>query len=81
MSFPAPPNLAARRVSTLRSAPADRMTAGQRGADLIGERDRQQPPLQYGPHAGRRGHQEPALEDAAPFHQQLHVGIQRESLR
>ena len=62
MSFPA------RQVPGLRSALAHRMAAGQRGTDLIGERDRQQPPFQGRPCTGPRGHQEPALEDPAAFH-------------
>jgi hypothetical protein len=47
---------------------------------LVGERDRQQPPSQCGPRAGRRGHEEPALEDAAAFDQQLHVSARWEVL-
>ena len=49
------------------------MARGQRGADLVGERDRQEPLFQLGPCTGDRGHQEPALEETAAFHQQLYV--------
>ena len=53
----------------------DRVARGQRGADLVGERDRQESLFQRRSCARDRGHQEPALEEAAAFHQQLYVGV------
>jgi hypothetical protein len=51
------------------------MGTGQRGTDLIGERDRQQPLLQSRSRTRHRSHQEPALEDTAAFGQQLAAGF------
>jgi hypothetical protein len=57
------------------------MARGECGTDLVGQRDCHQPLFQRGPFAWGWGHQEPALEDAAAFHQQLYVGIGGKALR
>src|SRR5689334_18110484 len=54
------------------------MARRERGADLAGERDSQEPLLVRRTRAGERGHQEPALEDAAAFRQQLEVAARRQ---
>src|SRR6516164_8406366 len=59
---------------------ADRVTRGERGTDLVGERDGQQPLLQGRPGPGAGRHQEPALEDAAALHQEFGVGARGEAL-
>src|ERR1700722_2572472 len=49
----------------------DRLTRGEGRAGLVGERGGQQPLLGARPRTGARCHQEPALEEAAVFRQQL----------
>jgi hypothetical protein len=51
-----------------------RVTAGQRGANLLGECDGYQP-LRRETCRGSRAHQEPALKYAAAFYQQLGIGV------
>jgi len=81
MAFPPAQDLAAQQAVSFRSALVHRMARGECSADLAGQRDSHEPLLQRGPRAGGWDHQEPSLEDAAAFHQQLYVGTSREALR
>src|SRR5262249_58831069 len=63
--------------SARRSSLVNRMARGERGADLVSERDGQQSLLQRGTRLRQRGHEEPALEYTTAFHQQFRVGAHR----
>ncbi len=80
MTFPPAQDLADQQVVGFRLALVHRMARGECSADLVRQRNGQEPLLQRGPLAGGRGHQEPALEDTAAFHQQLYVSTGREAL-
>ncbi len=56
----------------------NRVAGGERGANLVGECDGQLPLLGRRACAGERGHQEPALEQAAAFDEKLRVHAGRE---